>query len=55
MFFLQNIWFECEKEISEDFTMSVWQVIEIIVNDLQKFVEVMQRSKRSQGGMTGKS
>lgn len=41
--------------MSEDFTMSVWQVIEIIVNDLQKFVEVMQRSKRSQGGMTSKS
>lgn len=43
MFFLKNIYFEIEKEISEDFSMNVWQVIQIIIDDLQKFVEVMQR------------
>lgn len=40
MFFLRNIYFEVEKELSEEFTMNVWSVIEIVVEDLQKFVEI---------------
>ena len=40
MFFLRNIYFEVEKELSEEFTMNVWSVIEIVVEDLKKFVEI---------------
>lgn len=43
VFFLKNIYFEIEKEISEDFSMKVWEVIQIIIDDLTKFVEIMQR------------
>ncbi len=53
MFFLQHIYFDIEKDMNEDFQLSVWEVIEIIIEDLLKFVEVMQRSKRSAGGGGG--
>jgi len=43
MNFMKNIYFEIEKEISEEFSMNVWQVIQIVVDDLKKFVEIMQR------------
>ena len=50
MFYLQHIYFDIEKDMNEDFSMSVWSVIEIVIQDMTKFVEVMQRSKRSAGG-----
>lgn len=50
MFFLNHIFFDIEKEINEDFQLAVWDVIEIVIDDLTKFVEVMQRSKRIAGG-----
>ena len=50
MFFLQNVYFDVEKDIGEDFTKSVWQVLDIVVDDLIKFTEVMQRQKRAAGG-----
>jgi len=53
MFFLQNVYFDIEKEVTEDFTKVVWQVLEIVSHDLLKFTEVMQRSKRAAGGSGG--
>lgn len=53
MFFLQNVYFDVEKEITEDFTKQVWQILEIVVEDMLKFTEVMQRSKRAAGGGGG--
>lgn len=50
MFFLQHVYFDIEKEVTEDFTKVVWQVLEIVVEDMLKFTEVMQRSKRAAGG-----
>lgn len=41
MFFLQNVYFDVEKDIGEDFTKCVWQVLDIVVDDLIKFTEVM--------------
>lgn len=41
MFFLQNVYFDIEKEVTEDFTKVVWQVLEIVVEDMLKFTEVM--------------
>lgn len=49
MFFLQNVYFDIEKEVTEDFTKVVWQVLEIVASDMIKFTEVMQRSKRAAG------
>jgi hypothetical protein len=46
MFFLQHIYFDIEKDMNEDFQLYVWEIIEIIIEDLLKFVEVMQRNKR---------
>lgn len=54
MNFMKNIYFEIEKEISEEFSMNVWQVIQIVVDDLKKFVEIMQRQKRAAGGGAAK-
>lgn len=51
MFFLQNVYFDIEKEVTEDFTKVVWQVLEIVADDMLKFTEVMQRSKRAAGGV----
>ena len=42
MFFLQNVYFDIEKEVTEDFTKVVWQVLEIVVEDMLKFTKVMQ-------------
>lgn len=50
MFFLQNVYFDVEKDIGEDFTKCVWQVLDIVIDDLIKFTEVMQRQKRAAGG-----
>lgn len=55
MFFLQNVYFDIEKEVTEDFTKVVWQVLEIVVTDMLKFTEVMQRQKRASGGAGGGS
>lgn len=44
------MYFDIEKEVTEDFTKVVWQVLEIVVEDMLKFTEVMQRSKRAAGG-----
>jgi hypothetical protein len=41
IFFLQNVYFDIEKEVTEDFTKVVWQVLEIVVEDMLKFTEVM--------------
>ena len=50
IFFMHHVYFDIEKEVTEDFTKVVWQIIEIVVEDLIKFTEVMQRSKRAAGG-----
>lgn len=50
LFFLQNAYFDIEKEVTEDFTKVVWQIVEIVVEDMKKFTEVMQRQKRASGG-----
>lgn len=44
------MYFDIEKEVTEDFTKVVWQVLEIVIVDMLKFTEVMQRSKRAAGG-----
>jgi len=49
MLFLEHIYFDVEKDMNEDFIGQVWAIVEYVADDLQKFVEVMQRSKR-QGG-----
>jgi hypothetical protein len=53
MFFLQNVFFDIEKEVTEDFTKVVWNVLEIVMQDMLKFTEVMQRQKRAAGGAGG--
>lgn len=45
--YLNNIYFDTEKQMSEDFISQAWQIIDLIIQDLQKFIEVMQRSRRS--------
>ena len=44
--FLLNIYLDTEKQIGEDFVNQVWKLIEKLVQDMEKFVEVMQRQKR---------
>ena len=46
LMFLQHIYLDIEKDIGEDFIGLVWKLIEILVNDLDKFVKLMQRQKR---------
>ena len=41
LFFLQNAYFDIEKEVTEDFTKVVWQIVDIVVEDMLKFTEVM--------------
>lgn len=41
MFCLQHCYFDVEKDIGEDFSKSVWQVLDIVIEDLIKFTEVM--------------
>jgi len=41
MFFLQNVYFDVEKKNGEDFEKCVWQVLDIVIEDLIKFTEVM--------------
>lgn len=41
MFFLQNVYFDVEKEVTEDFTKVVWKILDIVAEDLLKFTEVM--------------
>lgn len=53
LFFLQHVYFDIEKEVTEDFTKVVWQVLDIICEDMLKFTEVMQRSKRAAAGGGG--
>lgn len=53
--FLQHIYLDIEKEIGEDFINLVWKLIRLIVIDMEKFVEIMQRQKRAGSKMVRKT
>jgi hypothetical protein len=38
--FLLQIYLDTEKDISEDYHLSLWEVIEIMYEDLKKFIEI---------------
>lgn len=44
IYFLHNVYFETEKEMSEDFISQVWLVLELLIEDIREFVKVMQRA-----------
>ena len=44
--FLQNIYLDIEKEIGEDFIKLIWELVELLIEDLKMFNEVMTRQKR---------
>jgi hypothetical protein len=38
--FLYDIYLDTEKSISEDFHLSLWEAVEIIYEDLKKYIEI---------------
>lgn len=38
--FLYDIYLDTEKDISEDYHQSLWEVIEILNEDLKKFIGI---------------
>jgi hypothetical protein len=45
--FLLQIYLDTEKDISEDYHLSLWEVIEIMYEDLKKFIEIkISQSKK---------
>ena len=54
--FLYDIYLDTEKSISEDFHSSLWEAVEIIYEDLKKYIEIKINSgKRSHKHMRDES
>jgi len=55
--FLLQIYLDTEKDISEDYHLSLWEVIEIMYEDLKKFIEIKisQSKKMGQSGPAKKT
>lgn len=52
--FLQHMYFDTDKKMSEDNIAQVWFIIDYLLDDIKVFVEVMQRTKRSNNANVGR-
>ena len=53
--FMDSIYFEIEKDITDENVILMSKFIEIISIDLERFVEIQQRMKISKGNPGGKT
>lgn len=53
VYFMDSIYFEIEKDVTDDNVDKMKRVIEIISDDLEKFIEIEQRVKQAKGNMGG--
>ena len=53
VFFIDNIYFDIEKEVSDDNINKIKTVIDIIRDDLEKFIGIQQRVNKKDGGQGG--
>ena len=48
--FLDSIYFDIEKDVSDENISLMWEAIKIINQDVEKFLEIQQRLKSQKGG-----
>ena len=47
--FMNSIYFDIEKDISDENIAKMWSIIQIINQDIEKFQEIQQRVKSQKG------
>ena len=54
-YFMDSIYFDIEKDVSDENIQKMFSFLEIISDDLERFIEIQQRLKQKSQGGGGKS
>ena len=55
VYFVDSIYFDIEKDVSDENITKMTNIIVIIAGDLEKFIEIQNRNKSSKGSAGGKN